>query len=80
MQISGILSRFLRMHFFASVTRQNAKGEAVLDAINGIPVTLPPQTLGWLSWLGGNGDEINCVKIFSAATFLQSVTKISCSA
>ena len=23
-------------------TGQNAKGEAVLDAINGIPVTLPP--------------------------------------
>ena len=30
------------MHFFAGVTRENAKGEAVLDAINGIPVTLHP--------------------------------------
>ena len=30
------------MHFFAGVTQENAKGEAVLDAINGIPVTLHP--------------------------------------
>ena len=31
--------------FFSSVTGQNAKGEAVLDAINGIPVTLHPPSL-----------------------------------
>ena len=53
------------MHFFASVTRQNAKGEAVLDAINGIPVTLPPP-LYKFHLLRGNGDEIKASEMLVA--------------